>query len=185
MRRTRLRRNMDDSTPGIRRGMATSEGSLAQGGDRIARRGKNHPAAIGLRLRSIASDPRDENLSSQLRNDGSRRAAVSVVVGTESFHHGSLFDAALDLEACIEQYDRNYAAYLSLVERSSNHRDDHSRINRVSHPAIRSGTNQLMVDLHGDVAAPVAAEVSARPHGKAEPSRGQHNCQDAARGTAG
>ncbi len=111
--------------------------------------------------------------------DGAGGAGVVVVLRAEGLAHELLLLEALDGEGEPEEEDGGDVAPLVPGERGANQRDDHAGIDGVAHEAVGTGADELVADLDGDGAGPVAAQRGASPEGEGEAECGDGDAEPA------
>src|SRR5271166_960856 len=132
---------------------------------------------MGIGGRGIAETTTADDRLEQSWQDRSRGSAVLLVFRTEGGRHEALFYTEFHGEADPEKDDGNQASKLSTSDGGAEHGKDHSGVDGMTNPAIRTRTDKLMSNLDGDCAAPVSAEVGSGPDGEQQAGRSYRNAK--------
>jgi hypothetical protein len=86
------------------------------------------------------------------------------------FAHEPFFRFELQHEAYRNQSKGNKAAPFANGNRRTEDCQQQPAVNRVADKSIRAGTDEFVILLNGDNAAPIAAEMAARPNCQGQPA---------------
>jgi hypothetical protein len=113
--------------------------------------------------------------SEEIGHQGRRMASIGGVRRAELGTHPPLLYAELGPIRKEDENDNDEPAHLGDGDRHSEESGENAGVDGVTDYGVGTGGDQLMVLLDGDGAAPVLAQVSARPDGEQKASDGNGN----------
>ncbi|SPE26333.1 hypothetical protein SBA5_540091 [Candidatus Sulfotelmatomonas gaucii] len=115
--------------------------------------------------------------SQQVRHQGSRLMSIAVIRVAELGTHPLFLHAELDPERDKEENENDKPAHLGEGNRGAKEPGQNAGVDGMTDHGIGTAGDQLMALLNGDGAAPVAAEMHARPDGKQQAGNGDGSSQ--------